>query len=136
MSISRNSSNFPTRRSSTKSFGFLFSIIFFAVALYPLIASKEIHLWAIIVSALFLLFTIVAPQILNFPNSLWFKLGELLGTVITPVVMALIFLVTIIPTGLIMRLLGKELLKKNLDKSSKSYWIVRNDPIGSMKNQY
>ena len=50
--------------------------------------------------------------------------------------MALVYIVTVVPTGLIMRLLGKDLLKQKLDKEAKSYWIERKDPIGSMKNQF
>ena len=50
--------------------------------------------------------------------------------------MALIYFVTILPTGLIMRLLGKDLLKPKLDKNAKSYWIERTEPVGSMKNQF
>jgi len=121
---------------SEKSFGVVFSIVFLIIALYPITNSEDIHLWAIIISAVFLLLAFVAPQVLELPNKLWFKFGMLLGSIIAPVVMALVYFITVVPTGLIMRLLGKDLLKQKLDKNAKSYWIKRSEPIGSMKNQF
>ena len=78
----------------------------------------------------------VAPQILVLPNKLWFKFGILLGSIIAPVIMALVYFITVLPTGLIMPFLGKDLLKLKLDKNAKSYWIERKEPMGSMKNQF
>jgi hypothetical protein len=134
--MSESTSNIQTEQSSPKSFGVVFSIVFLIIALYPLTNSEDIRLWAIIISAIFLLLALVAPQVLAFPNKLWFKFGILLGSIIAPVVMALVYFVTVLPTGLIMRFLGKDLLKQKLDKNAKSYWIKRSEPIGSMKNQF
>jgi hypothetical protein len=128
--------NFSSGENSEKSFGIVFSIVFLIVALYPLTNSEGIHLWAIIVSAMFLLLALVAPRILALPNKIWFKFGIFLGSIIAPVVMALVYFVTVLPTGLIMRLLGKDLLKQKLDKNAQSYWIERSEPMGSMKNQF
>jgi hypothetical protein len=50
--------------------------------------------------------------------------------------MAFVYIVTVLPIGLIMRLLGIDLLRQKLDKDTKSYWIERDEPIGSMKNQF
>jgi hypothetical protein len=119
-----------------KSFGIVFSIVFLIVALYPLINFEGFRLWAIIISTIFLLLAFVAPQVLSLPNKLWFKFGILLGSVIAPIVMALVYFLTVLPTGLIMRLLGKDLLKQKLDRRAKSYWIERSGPMGSMKNQF
>jgi len=123
-------------KGSEKSFGIVFSVVFLIVALYPLTNSEGIRLWAIIISAVFLLVAFVAPVVLLFLNKLWFKFGLLLGSIIAPIVMALVYFVTVLPTGLIMRLLGKDLLKQKLDKNAKSYWIERVEPVGSMKNQF
>ena len=121
---------------SEKSFGVIFSIIFLIVALYPLADSQELHLWAVIVSAIFLLLALVAPKALSLPNKLWFKFGILLGSIVAPIVMVFVYFITVLPTGIIMRLLGKDLLKQKLDKNAKSYWIKRKQPMGSMKNQF
>ena len=123
-------------RSSTKSFGVVFFIVFLIIALYPLINSEELRIWALVTSFVFLFLAFVAPKTLSIPNMLWFKFGLLLGSIIAPIVMALVYFVTVVPTGLIMRLLGKDLLKQKLDKNVKSYWIERSKPMGSMKNQF
>ncbi|MDC1066112.1 SxtJ family membrane protein [Candidatus Pseudothioglobus singularis] len=121
---------------SEKSFGVVFSIVFLIVALYPLIHSNEINSWALVVSVLFLIIVLINPNLLRLPNKLWFKFGLLLGSIIAPIVMAIIYFMTVLPTGVIMRLLGKDLLKQKLDKNAKSYWIEREEPLGSMKNQF
>ena len=121
---------------SNKSFGIVFAIVFLIVALYPLLNSEGLRIWALIVSAVFLLLVFIAPKTLSLPNRLWFKFGILLGAIVAPIVMTLVYFITVLPIGLIMRFLGKDLLKQKLDKNVKSYWIERNEPIGSMKNQF
>jgi hypothetical protein len=125
-----------TEQSSEKSFGVVFSIVFLMVALYPLINSEGLRIWALVVSIIFFLLAFLAPKILVLPNKLWFKFGFLIGSFVAPIVMAFVYFVTVVPTGFIMRLLGKDLLKQKLDKNAKSYWIERKEPMGSMKNQF
>ena len=125
-----------TEQSSEKSFGVVFSIVFLIVALYPLITSEGLRIWALVVSIIFFLLAFLVPKILVLPNKLWFKFGLLIGSIVTPIVMAFVYFVTVLPTGLIMRLLGKDLLKQKLDKNAKSYWVKRSEPMGSMKNQF
>ncbi len=125
-----------TEQSSEKSFGVVFSIVFLIVALYPLINSESLRIWALVVSIIFFLLAFLAPKILVLPNKLWFKFGLLIGSIVAPIVMAFVYFVTVLPTGLIMRLLGKDLLKQKLDKNAKSYWVKRSEPMGSMKNQF
>ena len=125
-----------TEKSSEKSFGLVFSIVFLIFALYPLTNSESIHYWALAISTVFLLFSFLAPKILILPNKLWFKFGMLLGSIVAPILMFLVYFITVLPVGFIMRFLGKDILKRKLDKSAKSYWIERREPIGSMKNQF
>ena len=134
--MSEISSHVSTEQSSEKSFGVVFSIVFLIIALYPLITSEGLRIWALVVSIIFFLLAFLAPKILVLPNKLWFKFGLLLGSIVAPIVMAFVYFVTVLPTGLIMRLLGKDLLKQKLDKNAKSYWIERKEPMGSMKNQF
>ena len=134
--MSEKNSHIPTEQSSPKSFGIVFSAVLLIVGLYPLINSEGVHAWALFVSAIFLFLAYIAPKVLSIPNKLWFKFGILLGSIIAPIVMALVYFLTVLPTGLIMRLLGKDLLKQKLDKNAKSYWIERKEPMGSMKNQF
>ena len=131
-----HSNNKNISPSSEKSFGLVFSVVFLLVALYPLLNSNSLIIWALVISILFLLVTFTIPKLLTLPNKLWFKFGLLLGSIVSPIVMALIYFTTVLPTGLIMRLLGKDLLKQKLDKNAKSYWIERKEELGSMKNQF
>ncbi len=121
---------------SEKSFGIVFAVVFLLISLYPLVDNKDVHLWSLIISLIFFLLAYVAPKVLSVPNKLWFKLGMALGAVVAPVVMALVYFTTVVPIGLIMRLMGKDLLRQKLDKNTKSYWIERNEPMGSMKDQF
>ena len=130
------SRHISTEQSTEKSFGFVFSVVFLIVALYPLTNSETLRIWALIISIIFFLLAFLAPNILVLPNKLWFKFGLLLGSIIAPIVMAFVYFVTVLPTGLIMRILGKDLLKQKLDQNAKSYWIKRSEPMGSMKNQF
>ena len=134
--MSEITSNIPTEKSSEKSFGVVFSIVFLIVSLYPLINSEGLRIWALVVSTIFFLLAFVAPKVLVLPNKLWFKFGLLLGSIVGPIIMTLVYFVTVVPTGLIMRVLGKDLLTQKLDKNAKSYWIERKEPMGSMKNQF
>ena len=134
--MSEIASHVSTKQSSEKSFGVVFSLVFLIISLYPLITSEGIRIWALVVSIIFFLLAFLAPKILVLPNKLWFKFGLLLGSIVAPIVMAFVYFVTVLPIGLIMRLLGKDLLKQKLDKNAKSYWIERKEPMGSMKNQF
>ena len=134
--MSRDRSHIAIEQSSPKSFGIVFSIVFLIVALYPLINSEGLRIWALVVSMIFFFLAFKVPRVLVFPNQLWFKFGLLLGSIVAPIIMAFVYFFTVLPTGLIMRLLGKDLLKQKLDKNTKSYWIERKEPMGSMKNQF
>ena len=134
--MSEITSYIPTEKSSEKSFGIVFSIVFLIISLYPLINSESLRIWALIVSIIFFLLPFIAPKVLILPNKIWFKFGLLIGSIVAPIVLTLIYFVTVVPTSLIMRLLGKDLLQQKLDRNAKSYWIERKEPMGSMKNQF
>lgn len=122
---------------SERGFGLVFAAVFAIVALWPLIRGNEARLWALSVAALFVIAAFAAPALLKWPNRLWFKLGLLLGRVVAPVVMAIIFVVTVIPTGLVMRLLGKDLLYLRRRPDAASYWHTVDPAARSpMKNQF
>ena len=134
--MSESSSYSSPEQSSPKSFGIVFSIVFLIVALYPLINSEGLHIWALVASIIFFFLAFIAPNVLVLPNKLWFKFGLLLGSIIAPIVMALVYFSTALPIGIIMRLLGKDLLKQKLNKNAKSYWIERREPKKTKKNQF
>ena len=120
--------------SSNKSFGIVFFVFFIAIAFYPLINNEEYKLWALIISLIFLILWLVNSSILTPLNLLWFKFGMLIGRVVSPIIMELVFFVVVTPTGLIMKLFQKD-LKKKKKKDKKSYWIERKSK-SEMKNQF
>ena len=91
-------------------------------------------MWALIISLVFLILGLVNSSILKPFNLLWFKFGMLLGRIVSPIVMALVFFFVVTPTGLIMKLFQKDLLKLK-KKNKKSYWIERKSK-SEMKNQF
>jgi len=121
--------------SSNKSFGIVFFTFFLIIALWPLINGGNIRIWSLVVSIVFLILGIINSKILTPLNILWFKFGLFLGKVVSPIVMGIIFFFVVTPTGIIMRLIGKDLL--NLKKNnSNTYWIEKNNENSSMKNQF
>ena len=120
---------------SNKSFGIVFFTVFLIIAIWPLLNGYEIRYWSLIISIIFLFLGILNSKILTPLNKIWFKIGILLGNVISPIVMSIIFFLVVTPTSLIMKLFGKDILgiKKN---RSKSYWIEKSGPKSKMKNQF
>ena len=124
-----------TKKNSTKSFGILFFIVFFVIGVWPVFDSENLRLWSIILSFLFLISGLVNANFLNPLNRIWIKFGEILGKIIAPVVMFLIFFVFITPLSFVIRIFGKDLLKTRLSNET-SYWIKREKDAGTMKRQF
>jgi hypothetical protein len=134
--LSEHKQNIKVERGSEKNFGLVFAVVFFLIGLYPLVNNKDILLWPLITALIFFLLAYLSPKVLALPNKLWFNLGLALGAVVAPVLMALAYFTTVVPIGLIMRLMGKDMLRQKLNKNAKSYWIVRDLPMGSMRDQF
>ena len=105
------------------------------IALYPLTYNEEIRVWSVIISLIFLVLGLLNSKILTPLNKLWFKFGILLGKVVSPLIMGIIFFFVVTPIGFIMRLLGKDVLNLKYNKN-KSYWIEKSGPKSKMKNQF
>ena len=121
--------------SSNRSFGILFSIVFAIIAFWPIISGNPLRLWFIPISVVFLVLGLLNSKFLNPLNIVWVKFGELLGRIIAPIVMAIIYFAIVTPIGLFMRLIGKDLLKTKFSKIG-SYWIKREKNISTMKKQF
>ena len=120
---------------SNKSFGVVFFGVFLVISLYPLTYAGEIRIWSLIISFIFLFLGLLNSKILTPLNKLWFKFGIFLGKIISPLIMGVIFFFVVTPIGLIMRLLGRDLLNLKYNKG-KSYWIEKSGPKSKMKNQF
>tara|TARA_B100000586_G_scaffold132368_1_gene95732 strand:- start:55 stop:444 length:390 start_codon:yes stop_codon:yes gene_type:complete len=127
--------NSKIKISSNKSFGIVFFTVFLIIAIWPLLNGYGIRYWSLIISIVFLILGILNSKILTPFNKIWFKIGILLGNVISPIVMSIIFFLVVTPTSFIMKILGKDLL--NLKKNTKnSYWIKKQNQNSRMKNQF
>ena len=121
---------------SNRSFGIVFFIVFILIAIYPLINQEEVRIWSLIISFLFLILGLLNSKILTPLNKLWFKFGILLGKIISPIIMGIIFFLVVTPIGLLMRLFGKDVLNLKLNKNESSYWVKKVGPKSKMKNQF
>ena len=121
---------------SEKSFGLVFSIVFLIVYLYPFFFNKSSNLWALFICIIFLLLAFFYPKALKYPNKIWYYFGLILGFIVSPIVLALIYFTTVVPTGLTIRFFNKDIMKLKINKNINSYWNDRTEKIGTMKNQY
>lgn len=120
---------------SNRGFGIVFFVLFLLISFWPLIDGQSLRIWSLALSLVFLLLGLLNSRLLTPLNLIWVKSGEVLGRVIAPIVMAVVYFIVITPIGLFMRLIGKDLLKTKYSKNS-SYWIKREKNIGSMKRQF
>ena len=123
-------------QSSNKSFGLLFFAVFLIIGLWPLKNSENLNFYFIAVSIIFLILGLINSKLLSPLNKSWIKLGEILGIIIAPIVMALVYFVILTPVSLIVRIFGKDLLSLKLLKEKETYWIERKKSLGSMKKQF
>ena len=138
MSILKNKKNSidkNTKLPTNKNFGIVFSLVFLIIALFPLINDGNLRIWSLIVSTIFLFLGLINSKILTPLNKIWFKFGLILGKIVSPIIMGVIFFLVVTPTALIMRLVGKDLLNLKFNKY-KSYWIEKTGPKSKMKNQF
>lgn len=125
--------------SSDRSFGFVFAAVFAIIAVWPLWHGQALRWWALAVAVGFALVAVVVPKVLALPSRLWLKLGLLLGKIVAPIALGILFYVVFMPIGLLMRLLGKDPLKLKREPSATTYWVNREPPgppPTSMTNQF
>jgi len=127
--------SYEKNKSSNRSFGIVFFLVFLLISFYPLIKDGDIRLWSLILSFIFLILGLINSKILTPLNKIWFKFGIQLGKIISPLVMSVIFFFVVTPIGLIMRLLRKDLLNLKFN-NKESYWIENNGSKSKMKNQF
>ena len=124
------------KKSSNKSFGILFFVVFLGLGLWPLTNDNSPNIYLIIISIIFLILGLLNSKLLSPLNSFWIKFGELLGKMIAPVVMVIIYFLILTPISLMVRLFGKDLLGLKFSKQLKTYWMKRKKDLGSMDKQF
>lgn len=121
---------------SPRGFGLLFVVVFALIGLWPLLGDGPVRLWSLVVAAVILVIALAAPFLLQPFNRVWHKFGLILGMIMTPVIMTVIFVLVFTPTGLLLRLFGKDPMTRRFEPKTKSYWIKRTTPAGSMRDQF
>lgn len=130
-------SNIEIDAGSNRGFGVVFAIIFLLIGLYPLLINEgDIRYWSISIAVVLLVAVLFYPAVLSKLSLLWFKFGIMLGSIIAPIIMFVVYFFTVVPIGLLMKIIGKDLLNQKINKTTKSYWINRSQPVGSMKDQF
>ena len=123
--------NLPTNRN----FGIVFFIVFLIVSVYPLFFEESIRIWSLVLSMIFLILGIINSKLLTPLNKIWIKFGILLGRIVAPIVMFIIFFLIVTPTAYLLRIFGKDVL--NIKKKDvQSYWIKKGNNQSTMKDQF
>ena len=118
----------PVQGSSDRVFGIVFTVVFALIGLWPLPWGGSPRWWALGIAVVFLLAALIIPKTMAPLNRAWMRFGLLLHKIVNPVIMGLVFFLTVTPTALIMRALGKDPLRRRLDKEATTYWIDRDPP--------
>ena len=121
-------------KKSNVNFGIFFFVFFLVIGLYPLKSDGVIRIWSAFFSLVFLIITIIRPNLFTFLNKLWIQFGILLGKIISPIVMGLVFFFVVTPIGILVRVLKKDVM--GLKRGASSYWINREDKVQTMKKQF
>ena len=121
---------------SNRNFGLVFFFVFLIVGLLPLLKEEPFRIWSIVIAIIFLILGLMNSKLLTPLNKLWFKFGLFLGSIVSPIVMGIVFFLVITPTGFVMKIMGKDLLNKKKDNDKKSYWINRSKTKSTMKQQF
>ncbi len=124
------------KKSSNRSFGILFFLVFLGFGLWPLTKELSPNIYLIIISVVFLVLGLLNSKLLSPLNEIWIKFGEILGRIIAPLIMALVYFLILTPISLLVRAFGKDLLGLKYLKKQNSYWIKRKKEIGTMDKQF
>ena len=120
---------------SNKSFGIVFFLVFLIISLYPMLGGESLRIWSLAISIFFLILGLLNSRLLSPLNKLWFKFGIILGKIISPIIMGIIFFFVVTPIGYLMRLFKKDVLSLKFN-DNKTYWVEKSGPKSKMKNQF
>ena len=125
--------------SSDRAFGFVFTVVFAVIGAWPLLVGGQVRWWAFAVAAVFALVATARPSLLSAFNRWWMKFGLLLGAIVSPIALGVLFYLVLSPIGALMRLAGKDPLRLARDAGAPSYWRSREPPgppPDSMERQF
>ena len=120
---------------SNRSFGIVFFVVFFLISVYPLLKDGSIYYWSLIISLVFLILGLLNSKILSPLNVIWFKFGILIGKIISPIIMGIIFFLIVTPISILLKIFRKDVLQLKYH-NKKTYWVDKNEVKSNMKNQF
>ena len=123
------------KKPSDKSFGLLFAFVFLVVAFWPILKNNSINLIALFSSISLLIISFIKPELLKPFNYLWMKLGLVLGKIVPPIIMFIIFFTVITPIGILLRIFKKDLLCLKFINED-TYWQDRKENVTTMDKQF
>ena len=121
--MSELSRNAEIKMGSERSFGLVFAAVFLIISLFPLLGSGGVRWWSLAIAGVFLVAGLTFPDVLRPLNKLWFRFGLLLNKIVSPIVMGILFFLTVTPVGLLKRIGDADLLRQKFDPNAASYWI-------------
>lgn len=121
---------------SEKSFGLVLAAAFLLIGTYPVFRVVELRLWSLVLAASLIGLAFIKPSYLRHPNLWWFKLGMAMGAIVSPVVMAVVYLAVVVPMGLFLKMRGRDPLSRKIDRTKQSYWLKRESPLQSFDRQF
>ena len=119
-----NTPNEKIKLPSNRKFVFFFFFVFLAISIWPLYYGEDLRVWSLIISLVLLSLSLLNSKVLSPFNKLWMNLGLILGNFISPIIMGIIYFGLITPTGILLKLIKKDIL--NLNKTHYvSYWVEK-----------
>ena len=125
------------RKKDLKEFGFIWAGIFFIMGVIPYLKHvKSYNNSLFVVSIIFIVISLYKPNYFESFYKIWIKFGEFIGNYISKIVLFILYFAVFTPISLLLKLLGKDLLNKKIDKNTATYWIDRDEQPQSMKYQF
>ena len=127
---------FKLLRSNEFQFGLILSVVFLFFAFYPFNFSQPVKNILLSISIFFILLSFLIPSLFKHPARLWIKFGYILGIIVSPLILFILYVVLIIPSGVFARVFNKIQFDDKFDSSKASYWITRKTKISSFDRQF
>ncbi len=119
-----------------KNFGYTFFVIFTFLNFYLYYNNGLINYFLIITALIFLFLTLFKPNLLRLPSLYWEKFGFFLGRFFSPIILTIVYILTILPVNIILRIFSVDLISSKASNLKKSYWINRAKKKINFRNQF
>jgi hypothetical protein len=121
-----------------RQFGLIVGGVFSVIGLWPVMFRAESpRLWAIILGSLLIALGAMVPQTLKQVHHGWMKIGHVLGSINTRIILGIVYYLLITPMGIVMRLMGKDSMHRAVGENVDTYRVVRTvRPRHHMRNQF